>query len=75
MASVPLEEQDGNDDDDDEDDGQHWSHNPQHLWVLNVTGHPAVELHHHGIRVRTHCEHLMRQKERRRKEILKRSKV
>lgn len=75
MASVPLEEQDGNDDDDDEDDGQHWSHNPKHLWFLNVTGHPAVELHHHGIGVRTHREHLMRQKERRRKEILKRSKV
>lgn len=61
---VPFEEQDGDDDDDDEDDGQHWSHHPQHLWVLNVTGHPAVELHHHGIRVRAHREHLEIQKGR-----------
>lgn len=74
---VPFEEQDGDDDDDDEDDGQHWSHHPQQLWVLSVTGHPAVELHHHGIRVRAHREHLMIQKGREdgeRTKLLKRSK-
>lgn len=49
LSNSPLEEQNGNDYDDDENDRQHGTHDPQHLRVLSLSGHPTVELHHDGL--------------------------
>ncbi len=37
-----LEEQDGDDDDDDENHSQHWSHNPQHFWLVHPLSHACM---------------------------------
>lgn len=52
LSDSPLEEQNSNDYDDDEDDSQHWTHHPQHLWVLGLPGHSTVGLHNDGLRER-----------------------
>lgn len=54
-SDSPLEQKDGDDDDDDEDHSQDWTHDPEHLWLLGLSAHSAVE-RHHGLREGTGCE-------------------
>lgn len=52
----PFEQKNSDDYDDDEDNSQNRTHDPEHLWLLRLCAHAAVERHQHGLREGTGCK-------------------